>query len=66
MFSKSVEHDSSYIEKSEKLGAPVYEDEDGAVHYESFEAGNTPYARLQRIAGKYGVEQRGLLPTSAH
>ena len=61
MFSKSTVHDASYVEKGDKLGAPVFEDEDGAVHHESFEAGNTLYARLQRVAGKYGVEQRGLL-----
>lgn len=33
---------------------------DGAVHGESFEAGNTMYAKLMRIAGKFGVEQRGI------
>lgn len=35
-------------------------DESGAVHGESFEVGNTLYAKLQRFAGKYGVEQRGI------
>ena len=59
MFPKSSDHDGSDVEKSEKLGAPVYEDNDGAVHHESFEIGNTLYARLQRVAGKFGIEQRG-------
>jgi hypothetical protein len=50
----------SDIEKGEKFGAPVYEDADGAVHGESFAIGDTFYAKLQRIAGKLGVEQRGI------
>jgi hypothetical protein len=33
---------------------------DGAVRGETFETGNSLYARLQRFAGKYGVEQRGI------
>jgi hypothetical protein len=33
---------------------------DGAVRGETFEAGDTMYHRLQRLAGKYGVEQRGI------
>jgi hypothetical protein len=33
---------------------------DGAVPGESFEAGNSLYAKVMRFAGKYGVEQRGI------
>jgi hypothetical protein len=33
---------------------------DGAVRGETFETGNSLYAKLQRFAGKYGVEQRGI------
>jgi hypothetical protein len=33
---------------------------DGAVRGETFEAGDGLYAKLMRIAGKYGVEQRGI------
>ncbi|KAJ5176147.1 uncharacterized protein N7482_002024 [Penicillium canariense] len=33
---------------------------DGAVPGESFEYGNSIYARIQRIAGKFNVEQRGI------
>lgn len=42
-------------------GVPSYmKEEDGAVPGESFDVGNSWYAKLQRIAGKYGVEQRGI------
>lgn len=34
--------------------------DDGAVPGESFEVGDSLYAKLQRFAGKYGVEQRGI------
>lgn len=32
----------------------------GAVPGESFEYGNSLYARVQRIAGKFRIEQRGI------
>lgn len=32
----------------------------GAVHGESFEYGNSWYAKMQRLAGKLNVEQRGI------
>ncbi|KKY14361.1 putative purine-cytosine permease [Phaeomoniella chlamydospora] len=35
-------------------------DETGAVPGEVFTSGNSLYARLQRFAGRYGVEQRGI------
>ena len=35
-------------------------DESGAVHGESFEHGNSTYAKLQRLVGRYGIEQRGI------
>lgn len=44
----------------EKHRSVVVPDESGAVHGESFVAGNTLYARLQRLAGRFGVEQRGI------
>ncbi|KAF2157378.1 purine-cytosine permease [Myriangium duriaei CBS 260.36] len=34
--------------------------EDGAVPGESFEYGNSLYAKLQRLAGKFYIEQRGI------
>jgi hypothetical protein len=33
---------------------------DGAVPGESFEYGNSWYARIQRIAGRFHVDQRGI------
>lgn len=39
---------------------PSYVDEDGAVPGESFEYGNSVFARAQRLAGKFHVEQRGI------
>lgn len=35
-------------------------DESGAVHGESFETGNSLYARIQRLAGRFNLEQRGI------
>ncbi|KAK8198654.1 Purine-cytosine permease fcy21 [Zalaria obscura] len=39
---------------------PAYVGEDGAVPGESFEYGNSMYARAQRLAGKLKIEQRGI------
>lgn len=33
---------------------------EGAVPGESFEYGNSTYAKLQRLAGRFHVEQRGI------
>lgn len=42
--------------------APAYgfQEETGAVAGESFEVGDSLYARMQRIAGRFNVEQRGI------
>ena len=45
---------------TEKRGPPVYTDETGAVAAETFEYGDSTYARLQRFAGKFNIEQRGI------
>jgi hypothetical protein len=37
-----------------------YIGDEGAVHKDEFTAGNSTYAKLQRFAGKLGVEQRGI------
>ena len=37
-----------------------FTDDTGAVPGESFEVGNSIYARLQRLAGKLNIEQRGI------
>ena len=34
--------------------------DDGAVHAETFVIGDSLYAKTQRLAGKFGVEQRGI------
>ena len=39
---------------------PFYTDQTGGVPGESFEIGDTPYAKLQRFVGRFGVEQRGI------
>ena len=45
---------------SDKVGAPVYVDETGAVAGDSFAVGDSWYARTQRMVGRFGVEQRGI------
>lgn len=37
-----------------------YIPDDGAVHAETFVLGDSWYAKTQRLAGKFGVEQRGI------
>jgi hypothetical protein len=37
-----------------------YVPDDGAVHAETFVIGDSWYAKAQRLAGKFGVEQRGI------
>ncbi len=37
-----------------------YIPDDGAVHAETFVVGDSWYAKTQRLAGKFGVEQRGI------
>ena len=38
----------------------VFEDDSGAVPGESFAYGDSTYAKIQRFAGKYKIEQRGI------
>jgi hypothetical protein len=61
-FGNVTSHDASSEKSHEKhhsqdYAAPL---EDGAVAGESFEIGNTWTAKLQRLAGKFNVEQRGI------
>ena len=46
--------------KEDRHHSIIPPDESGAVHGESFVAGNTLYYKLQRFAGRFGVEQRGI------
>lgn len=54
------QHSPSDRYSGEKLPPPIDTDATTGVPGESFEIGNTLYARLQRVVGKYGVEQRGI------
>lgn len=38
----------------------TFQEADGAVPGESFEYGDTMYAKLQRLAGRFKIEQRGI------
>lgn len=51
---------SQDVEKNAVVGDNLYEDPTGAVPGESFEIGDSLYARLQRLAGKFNIEQRGI------
>ena len=46
--------------KKDQYHSVISPEESGAVHGESFVAGDTLYHKLQRIAGRFGVEQRGI------
>jgi hypothetical protein len=46
--------------KEERRRSVIPPDESGAVHVEAFVKGDTLYHKLQRFAGRYGVEQRGI------
>lgn len=48
------------IEKHPGADSLFIEGGAGAVPGSSFEYGNSPYAKLQRLAGKLKVEQRGI------
>lgn len=54
-----VFHASSERSSQEKQ-RPSMGYEDGAVPGESFEVGNGLYAKVQRLAGRFNVEQRGI------
>ena len=49
---------NSPVSASEKT--PHIVDEGNAVLGETFEYGNSTYAKLQRLAGKFKIEQRGI------
>ncbi|KAL8760576.1 MAG: hypothetical protein Q9184_003247 [Pyrenodesmia sp. 2 TL-2023] len=49
-----------HTEKHISSGLPVYADDTGAVPGESFAIGSSLYARVQRFAGKFAIEQRGI------
>ncbi|KAJ5614187.1 hypothetical protein N7528_007841 [Penicillium herquei] len=62
---KAPQVDSAYASNSNDSYHNQYDEvrdnvSDGAVPGESFEYGDSLYAKLQRIAGKFNVEQRGV------
>jgi hypothetical protein len=48
------------VEKQPGGEKALFEDETGAVPASSFEFGDSTYAKLQRLGGKFKVEQRGI------
>ncbi len=53
-------YDVEYNAAEEKHRSVIKPDGSGAVPGESFAAGNTLYAKIQRFVGRFGVEQRGI------
>lgn len=51
---------TDHAEKHIASSLPVYANQTGAVPGESFAIGDSLYARIQRFAGKYSIEQRGI------
>ncbi len=50
-------HNDLYAPEDVGVG---YTGEENVIHKGQFAAGDSLYARLQRFAGKFGVEQRGI------
>lgn len=57
---KAPRVDNAYESRSNETTEAYDNISDGAVPGESFEYGDSLYARIQRIAGKFNVEQRGI------
>lgn len=57
---KAADADVSSDPSGHRTAAGVYTTEGGAVPGESFEYGNSLYARIQRLAGRFNIEQRGI------
>jgi len=54
----TYDHDNNLNNLEKRHGS--WQEPDGAVPGESFEYGDTVYAKLMRFAGRFGVEQRGI------
>lgn len=57
-FNKETDVEAAAVEEQNNSGD--YIPDDGAVHAETFVVGDSWYAKTQRLAGKFGVEQRGI------
>jgi hypothetical protein len=61
VFSKNEKMaDDSPAEHYGEDTAVGYVGDENAIHKSEFTEGNSAYARLQRFAGKFGLEQRGI------
>jgi hypothetical protein len=63
VFNMSKEYDVEAGEKprfANETDSSEYIADDGAVPAETFVMGDSWYAKAQRVAGKFGVEQRGI------
>ena len=63
VFSKKEQDVEAAHEKpsfTNEVDSGEYIPDDGAVPAETFIIGDSLYARTQRLAGKFGVEQRGI------
>ena len=56
---KKEAYDGSNPESGMDYGVG-YTGDENAVHKSDFTTGNSLYAKLQRFAGRFGVEQRGI------
>jgi hypothetical protein len=64
-FSKKADYDvetaaaekPTYVDGNDSTD---YVGDEGAVHAETFVIGDSLYAKTQRLAGRFGVEQRGI------
>lgn len=57
---KAPQVDNAYESHTNEIDKAYDNASDGAVPGESFEYGNSMYAKIQRLAGKFNVEQRGI------
>ena len=59
-YNEKAAYDIEYHATEEKHRSSIIPDESGAVHGEVFTAGNTKYAKIQRLVTRFGVEARGI------
>ena len=58
--SKEGDVENGRFEKEQPLDIDVGVVDENVVHSRDFSSGDSLYARLQRFAGKLGIEQRGI------
>ncbi|KAL1879326.1 hypothetical protein VTK73DRAFT_7163 [Phialemonium thermophilum] len=60
MFAKDDVESGGPMEKDTGVDVDIGTIDENVVHTQEFVIGNSYYARLQRFAGKFGIEQRGI------